>query len=167
MLHVSVMSTNFLSVHQLTKDNNCYIVFDADKFFTQDNKTSKVTAQGFSSNGVYPLPNISSPHTSSVALHTCRKESMVWHNRLGHPNFRTLQSILSSLHVSSNMSSSYNNYHLAKSHKLPLPSSLTVTTKPLEIIYADVWGPSSTSTFLVIATTYYWWMIFPDFLGFI
>ncbi len=33
----------------------------------------------------------------------------------------------------------------AKSHQLPYSNSLSVSNKPLELIYSDVWGPASTS----------------------
>ena len=33
----------------------------------------------------------------------------------------------------------------AKSHQLPYPISTSVSTKPLQLIFSDVWGPAPTS----------------------
>jgi hypothetical protein len=33
----------------------------------------------------------------------------------------------------------------AKSHQLPYPSSTSVSTAPLQLVFSDVWGPASSS----------------------
>ena len=35
---------------------------------------------------------------------------------------------------------------LGKQHRLPFPTSTTVTTKPLELVHMDVWGPAQVTT---------------------
>jgi hypothetical protein len=43
------------------------------------------------------------------------------------------------------MSTVCNACQLAKSHQLPYSSSIHHSTKPLELIFSDVWGPAPTS----------------------
>jgi hypothetical protein len=73
----------------------------------------------------------------------------VWHGRLGHPSFQTLRRILRTheLPVVSNKSSLHfcDACQKGKSHQLPFPKSLSVSTAPLELNFSDVWSLASTS----------------------
>ncbi|BBG96882.1 hypothetical protein Prudu_005830, partial [Prunus dulcis] len=70
VFHVPQLSANLLSVHQLCKDNNCVISFDASGFVIQDRVTKTILLQGRSNNGLYPIPSAVSSHCLSkkVAL---------------------------------------------------------------------------------------------------
>ena len=67
----------------------------------------------------------------------------IWHSRLGHPSLSVLKSVVSSSMLSdSNSLSSFHcvDYSINKSHKLPFSNTSSLkTTKPLELVYSDVW----------------------------
>ena len=68
-----------------------------------------------------------------------------WHHRLGHPNMRVLQNVISLYGLptlSSNKNLVCDACFSSKSHRLPYSHSLHQTIKPLEIIHSDLWGPS-------------------------
>ena len=95
VLHAPSISSNLLSVHKFTKDNNCLITFDDSKFVIQDKDSKRILHQGSNTNGLY---NFYSPSTSVLPAdpfvhnsyfttsHTPVSFS-IWHNRLGHPSF--------------------------------------------------------------------------------
>lgn len=53
LLHVPTISSNLLFVHQLTKDHNCLVIFDANTFVIQDKCMNKVLHKGVNVNGPY------------------------------------------------------------------------------------------------------------------
>ena len=75
----------------------------------------------------------------------------IWHNRLGHLHFRVFQRILKDfeLPIAHKIYHSYRDACCSsKAHKLSFNISLKKTTKPLELVHFDLWGPApSTSHF--------------------
>lgn len=71
---------------------------------------------------------------------------MVWHRCLGHPSSIVLESVASNSSLSLNKSLSDSLFcefcRYGKSCKLPFKSSETVSTRPLELLHGDVWGPT-------------------------
>jgi hypothetical protein len=70
-----------------------------------------------------------------------------WHARLGHPSSQVVQSILflNKIPYSKLLDSSVcNACQLVKSHKLPYSLSTHRSTRPLELVFSDVWGPAPT-----------------------
>lgn len=69
---------------------------------------------------------------------------LLWHDRLGHPHTATVVSVLKSCNINYNKSVTdfCSSCCMAKAHKLPTSLSVTKYTKPLELIFLDVWGPS-------------------------
>lgn len=72
-----------------------------------------------------------------------------WHCRLGHPASPIIQHILCrhdlpSEHLHNN--AVCDACQQGKSHQLPFSLSTRATSKPLQIIYSDVWGPAQVST---------------------
>jgi hypothetical protein len=67
-----------------------------------------------------------------------------WHARFGHPSTQVVKSILHTnkllCHKESSVSSVCNLCQLAKSHQLPYTLSVHRSSKPLELIFSDVWG---------------------------
>lgn len=69
----------------------------------------------------------------------------VWHNRLGHPSDKVVSTVLSQCNIKGITKSSTSVCSaccLGKLHKFPLPTSSTVHTFPLQLVYSDLWGPS-------------------------
>lgn len=145
ILHVPSISSNLLSVHQFTKDNDCVFIFDSDGFSIQDRQSGKILFRGLSKNGLYPF-RVSYPASDispPAAFVGERTSSTIWHSRLGHPSVSTLKSLLPALPLHGSTAISFCEYcQFAKSSKLPFSSSSTVSHKPLELIHSDVWGPA-------------------------
>ena len=68
------------------------------------------------------------------------------HKRLGHPAFHTLKTILKSCTIGIFNKTKVLNFcsacQFGKSHLLHFDSVATKTTEPLQLLYADLWGPS-------------------------
>ena len=88
--------------------------------------------------------------SSDTALHSCSRNQpnvSLWHNRLGHPHHLVLKQVLQRINVPL-MSSSQNSElfcepcQLGKLHQFSYPSVPLKTTKPLQIVHSDVWGPA-------------------------
>ena len=69
-----------------------------------------------------------------------------WHARLGHPSFQTIRHLVhqfqlpcSSSKLSSNKCPSC---CLGKLHRLSLPLTHHHSSRPLELVHSDVWGPA-------------------------
>ncbi|KAI0501901.1 hypothetical protein KFK09_016846 [Dendrobium nobile] len=145
LLHIPAISHNLLSISKLVSTNNISITFTPNGFTLKDLQTNQHLLSGPCKNGLYP---IAMPRTSNNALSAVQTTRINWHERLGHPQQRTLHQI------------SRNNPHLkisflhndciscklCKHHKLPFDRSVTHTTKPLELLHSDVWGPSPVTT---------------------
>ena len=137
------MSSNLLSVHKFCKDNNASFYFDASKFRIKDLSLGTLLYNGLSERGLYPIHGAillesSSPrsfHTSAIDA-----SSSLWHNRLGHPQQLVLHHVLHkrlSLPVS-NTHSICSHCLAGKMHQLPFPKSVSITSRPLEIVHSDV-----------------------------
>lgn len=79
----------------------------------------------------------------SFSLFWCSTSSHDWHRRLGHIPFPIVQHAISSnkIHVASNKRPLVcPNCQMAKSHNLPFYNSTFNSSRPLYLIYSDVWG---------------------------
>lgn len=90
------------------------------------------------------------PHQPISQVHATECSSLIsWHHRPGHPHTKTLRFILDSNNlvasVPSQLSFSCNSCLCNKSKKLPFGISSMSSSKPLELIFSDVWGPTITS----------------------
>ena len=166
ILRVPALSSNLLSIHKLCLQNNAFCYFDDNQFLIMDLPTGKVLYQGLSEDGVYPIPLSSSLTTdpgfpSSLAFnsnssvkHAISSQALLWHQRLGHPCSKLLQSVLASF--PSNVTISVNNdicsqckyYISAKMHRIPFPKHDMSSTSPLQLVHSDVWGPALVTSVL-------------------
>lgn len=95
LLCVPDLSAKLLFVSQCCIDNNCIFVFDADWFYIQDKATGRILYKGKSKDGLYPVSTIehkpglqssnSYPSKCASAFVSHLPQSILWHNRLGHP----------------------------------------------------------------------------------
>ncbi|CAL9022249.1 unnamed protein product [Prunus brigantina] len=149
VFHVPQLSANLLSVHQLCKDNNCVISFDASGFVIQDRVTKTILLKGRSNNGLYPIPSVVSSYCLSkkVALLGQHVKSSIWHHRLGHPTNEVVQSMLKASGLQCASDSSNSNPLCSaclqgKMHRLPFPVRHSRSEIPFHTVHSDVWGPS-------------------------
>ncbi|KAH9664249.1 Integrase catalytic domain-containing protein [Citrus sinensis] len=90
-------------------------------------------------------------HTEALCYQTpsCMLNTMVLHQRLGHPNTKVLSHVINSCSSLKNMSGnktidSCDACKMGKIHKLHFPITETKTKNPLELLHTDLWGPSPT-----------------------
>ncbi|PKU66658.1 Retrovirus-related Pol polyprotein from transposon TNT 1-94 [Dendrobium catenatum] len=143
--HALNLSFNLLSVHQLTRDNNCIVSFSANGYQIKDMKSNRLILQGPCHNGLYSIRSAKSPDLALLSIQTVPD---LWHSRLGHPANTTLKRLavcIPSLHTKSH-NNSCTTCHLAKSKQLSFPISVSTTNKLFEIVHSDVWGPSHTTS---------------------
>ncbi|CAL9014239.1 unnamed protein product [Prunus brigantina] len=153
VLHVPKLKANLLSVHQLCKDNNCFITFDVSGFYIQDKIIKAILLQGKSNQGLYLIPlsasqrsrGVSSISSTPVAYLGQHVNVSIWHQRLGHPTNTVVQRMLqdSALSVSVDTSQALCTACLhGKMHKLSFPKDHIKSNVPFQRIHSDVWGPS-------------------------
>ncbi|CAL9008121.1 unnamed protein product [Prunus brigantina] len=147
------------------RDNSCSLTLYPNSFTIKDLATKRMLFQGLSEDGVYRLPaGTAAPLSSSpsIAFLANKCDILTWHKRLGHPHFSLFRKIVSSNHlpVSDDLSESLicSDCMVGKAHKLPFVSSAHKSTKPLELVHSDVWGPSPT----VSALGYKYYVLFLD-----
>ena len=130
---------------QFTLDNDVFIEFHAGNFVVKDEATGTILLHGNTRDGLYPFPSAKQLSKSLQSFLCHRVPLEVWHYRLGHPSYCTVQQIRSkhNLPVSTNKApASCIVCQQGKSHRLPFSSSESKSTFPLELIFSDVWGPS-------------------------
>lgn len=158
ILCVPNLKRNLISVAKLCKTNNVSVEFFPSHFLVKDLRTGARLMRGENTDDVYHA-TISSLHQLNF---TTTNKSLDWHHKLGHPSVKVFKTIASSLGLNSKIMSN-SNVHcpscaVNKSHKLPFGQNSFVATKPLQLIYSDVWGPVKES---IDHFTYY--VIFVDF----
>ena len=153
-----------MSVSRFAKDNNVYFEFHSSVCFVKSQVDHSILLRGYlGRDGLYqfPLPPLrshrqpslhapsvsvthKSPSVSTVPTHKFTMFSL-WHNRLGHPSVTVLQNVLKCCNLSplNKISSDFCvACCMGKSHQLPSHSSLNSYTKPLQLVFCDLWGPS-------------------------
>ena len=82
-----------------------------------------------------------------LTLALLNKDCMLWHFRLGHPNFTYMQYLFPHLFSKLDVSSlSCDMCIRAKQHRVSFPSQPYKPTQPSTLIHSDVWGPSKVTT---------------------
>ena len=147
-LHVPSASMNLLSVHRIAIDNHVFLEFHPFFFLIKDQATKKVLYRGRCIRGLYPLipeRRRFNKHAYGVA----KLSSTRWHDRLGHASFSLVERLLRKNKLpfvgERNVETACDSCQRAKSHQSSYPISTSVSTKPLQLIFYDVWGPAPSS----------------------
>lgn len=155
VLHVPNLSCNLLSVSQLTQDQNCRAYFLPSHCEFQDLKLGRTIGSAKQSGGLYFHEDGSDLRKQSQR--TCFEsisisldnEIMLWHFRLGHPNFQYLKYLIPCLFKNQDSSLFQCDIcELSKHHRASFPLQPYKSTKPFSVIHNDVWGPSSDNTIM-------------------
>ena len=142
-MHVPQITKNLVSVQKFTFDTNTFFEFHLAYFLLKDWPTRKLLLYGLSRHGLYSFPSSHALSAPSAFLGELTSLDG-WHSRLGHPAFKVASRIVSpfGLPVYSNKGHSSCPACLSsKSKQFPSSNSITRVTKPLELIYTDVWAP--------------------------
>ena len=104
-------------------------------------------------NNLSPIPQVNATSSTSP---------LQWHHTLGHPCLRTFNIICKDLGLNFK-SLSRSTFHcescaINKCHKLPFGQNSFVVTKPLQLLYSDVWGPVQKSI-----DGYLYYVVFVDY----
>ena len=156
VFHVPFISANLISVAKFCSDNNALIEFHSNGFFVKDLHTKRVLAQGKLENGLYKFPVISNKKTAYVGItndstfqcSNIENKRELWHHRLGHAATDIVTRIMHNCNVSCGKykATVCSSCQLAKSHRLPTHLSSFHASKPLELVYTDIWGPASVTS---------------------
>ena len=149
VFYVSGLTQNLLSVGQLIH-KNYKVIFDDDKCNIIDKRKGQIISIQMAPNKVFPL---FMPFGQNNAL-KCENmdESILWHLRYGHLNFNGLKllkqknMVLGLPFISSNLKVCEGCIY-GKMHRLPFPKTSWRAKAPLQLVLADIWGPSSTPNF--------------------
>jgi hypothetical protein len=111
-------------------------------FLIKDRDTGSPLLKGKCRQGLYPL-------SAKFAFGVFRPSLTKWHDRMGHPAMQVVQRVVKEFSLPCKLDS---NKELVcgpcqqgKSHQLPYPKSFSESSQPLELIFSDVWGPTSDS----------------------
>ncbi|CAL2260563.1 unnamed protein product [Prunus armeniaca] len=128
-------------------------LYSIPQFLSPGIKASPSNKEYDSSAGVTTSSVCSSPQiknsvisSSSHALLGQQVKIKLWHLRLGHVTNEVLQHMLKASHISVTPNPTYalcESCLQGKMHKLPFPSSSTISSKPFSKLHSDVWGPSA------------------------
>ena len=156
VLYIPKLDCNLLSVSKLSSDLNCEVKFAAKFCVFQDVESGKMIGYAEFSKGLYLL-KINNPmfnHGNRCYLSQGQSLSsenqsnkistiMLWHYRLGHPNFVYLKHLFPSLFVNINPQSLRCDICQFSKHSrhsfIPRPHQ---PSHPFSLIHGDTWGPS-------------------------
>lgn len=84
----------------------------------------------------------------------------LWHARLGHPQAKTLKNVLNKIHVTASFDNNdvCESCQFGKLSQASFPKSDSATTKPLELVYSDLWGPAPVNS----SEGFRYYMLFVD-----
>ncbi|KAM2308323.1 hypothetical protein EV2_031220 [Malus domestica] len=161
VLHVPHLKQDLISANRFILDNWCSIHLYPFHFIVKDLSSEKTLFKGPVRAGFYPF------HASSIAGNqkafaaSAKASPQTWHHRLGHPALNILRKLAthSCISVSSALNKSVcSSCALGKSSKLSFASVSCTSSRPLELLHTDVWGPAP----LLSVNGYRYYLIFVD-----
>ncbi|GJU30664.1 retrovirus-related pol polyprotein from transposon TNT 1-94 [Tanacetum coccineum] len=143
--HVDNLGFNLLSIGQIC-DNKCKVTFsEHDRKIT---KKGKVIGRGIRKKGIYVMKLGNKPK-DQICLATIVENYTLWHRRLGHANMRLIQS-LASKELARNLPRLKFDQHFCdackvgkQAHTSHKAKNLVLTTRCLELLHMDLFGPSA------------------------
>ncbi|CAA7015607.1 unnamed protein product [Microthlaspi erraticum] len=151
VLHVPDFHFNLISVSCLVRTLYCSAHFYSTCCLIQELSQGLMIGRAKLLHNLYILDNTedATPSASSSPSLFCGSvlaDVSVWHSRLGHPSFSTLQKLKSILPSFKDHSSDL--FHcsvcpLAKQRRLAYISHNNLASQPFDLIHLDIWGPFS------------------------
>jgi hypothetical protein len=93
VLHVPSAKLNLCLVYKISRDNNVFFEYHLYWFFIKDRAIRNTILEGRFLRGLYPIKTMQRPLNKFIA--EIMKPSMkLWHVRLGHPSFSTIDYVL-------------------------------------------------------------------------
>lgn len=148
LLFVPSASKNLISVKRFCIDNEVSMEFDPQRVIVKDLKTKEVLIRGPTGDGLYELPicmKNKGMQANQVEM-GMKATARTWHLRLGHLHSRAVEDLnRNKMIVVSDVKTihkSCKNCCITKSKKLKHSIRSTVYNHPLELVFADIWGPA-------------------------
>lgn len=140
ILRVPDAHKSLVSTHCFTRDNGTFVELHPHFFLVKDQVTRTPILRGRCRSGLYPLPtNKSSDPSCKQAFGVVKPSLSRWHSRLGHPSFAIVDRVISQNKLPAIWDSSPNSIcdacQKGKSHQLPYPKSVSVSSEPLQLIF--------------------------------
>ncbi|KAI4300003.1 hypothetical protein L6164_033423 [Bauhinia variegata] len=140
--------------HQISFDNNSSMVNQQPKkkvicqfcekprHTAKDLRTGRTLLRRPLKQDLYHLPTTPSTASSPHALTTSIQPISTWHHKLGHPATKIIKQLADNHHIPIKLppSAECSSCQCVKSHKHPFSDHSLTSNRPLELIYADVWG---------------------------
>ncbi|GJY00990.1 retrovirus-related pol polyprotein from transposon TNT 1-94 [Tanacetum coccineum] len=147
--HVENLSFNLLSISQIC-DKKCNVLFSETG--SEILKDGITIGKGIRKNGLYIMKIGNSPK-DNLCLTSIDDTSTLWHRRLGHANMRLIQS-LSSKELVRNLPKLKFEKHFCDAcnvrkqvHESHKAKNMVSTTKCLELLHMDLFGPSAVQSY--------------------
>lgn len=141
---------NLISVHGLCNTNQVSVEFFPSSFQVKDLSTGTQLIQGRAKEKLYEWPTLTSVPKAMFTSPSPKATLSSWHSRLGHPSISILNKTISKFYLPiSSLSSktmSCSDCLINKSHKLSFSTSSITSTRPLEVVFSDVWSSPILST---------------------
>ncbi|GJZ52832.1 retrovirus-related pol polyprotein from transposon TNT 1-94 [Tanacetum coccineum] len=147
--HVDNLGFNLLSVGQLC-DSKCKVIFTKNN--SEIVKDGKVIGRGIRKKGLYVMKLGTKPE-DKICLATIDENSTLWHKRLGHTNMRLIQSLASKESVRKLPKLKFDKHFYdackigKQAHASHKAKNLVSTTRCLELIHMDLFGPSAVRSY--------------------
>lgn len=145
VLYVPSLSCNLLSISKLTQDNQCCANFHSNGCVFQDKASGKMIGSAKECNGLYLLGSTPFNVFNKWVLNVnCPGDILLWHFRLGHPNFQYMRKVYPDLfNNKSSTSFQCEICQLSKHTRATYPTQPYKPSQPFSLIHSDVWGPSN------------------------
>ncbi|GJU04624.1 retrovirus-related pol polyprotein from transposon TNT 1-94 [Tanacetum coccineum] len=147
--HVDNLGFNLLSIRQIC-DNKCKVTFSEHD--SEITRNGKVIGRGIRKKGLYVMKLGNKPK-DQICLATIDENSTLWHRRLGHANMRLIQS-LASKELVRNLPRIKFDQHFCdackigkQAHASHKAKNLVSTTRCLELLHMDLFGPSAVRSY--------------------
>ena len=144
VFYVPGLAQNLLSVGQLVQKG--YMVkFDNNQCHIYDKKKGQlITTIKMTPNKIFPLKMQSE---TNIALSSIIDDSTLWHLRFGHLNYESLKllknrDMVIGLPPITNEKKICEGCIYGKMQRSPFPTSTWRARVPLELVHADIWGPT-------------------------
>ncbi|KAM7509193.1 hypothetical protein LguiA_019646 [Lonicera macranthoides] len=145
VLHVPNLSYNLISVSKLALDLNCQVNFWASHCEFQDSNSGKTIGVAKQDGGLYFFNNGSTSGRqdrqtcfNSISV-SSDSQILLWHYRLGHPNFQYLKHLFPKLLMNKNLLKfRCESCELTKHQRTVFPSQPYKKSQPFTLIHSDV-----------------------------
>lgn len=168
VLHVPSLNFNLISVSKFTTDNSCLAKFSSSSCQFQELSSGRMIGSARFHGGLYFFEDrrrITQPSSLFSAYvstfnHVSNKDKiMLWHYRLGHPNFSYLKHVFPNLFLNNKIESFQCDIcQFAKHTRSVFPQKIYTPTSPFSLIHSDLWGPSKVTT----VNGHQWFITFID-----